>query len=279
MTIWSNSSWPSTQYYTRTGDAVLPLPRSAWRRAADGTDSDVGGGLLCSNGGGKDSFLAITLLEEAGFPVHVFQHSRSEYGSHQHQHAIQHSFFPHVKSLREGTARRHEISIYDDFTDGCIMALLNPELKGEAILGHPCQVGWPELGIESLPFTLLHGYGGFALGNERSADSAQVSHSTLDGGREVNHQWLKSFEACTALRLFLRGSVAESLEIFSALKPLHDYRIYRLVQRYPHVLPAIHSCNIVKPWCRRCPKCAYVWINLCAIFGEDKLRPIFHGRK
>jgi len=160
-----------------------------------------------------------------------------------------------------------------------VLLNIHPDPKDEAILGHPCQTGWPELAIESLPFTLLHGYGGFALGNERSADSAQVAQSTLDGGRQVNHQWLKSFEACTALRLFLRGSVAESIEIFSALKPLHDYRIYRLVQRYPAVLPAIHSCNIVKPWCRRCPKCAYVWVNLCAIFGEEKLRPIFHGQR
>ena len=94
----------------------------------------------------------------------------------------------------------------------------------------------------------------------------------------VNHQYLKSFAACRALRNFLRSTVAEGMEVFSLLKPLHDYRIYRLLQRYPQVLPDIHSCNIIKPWCRRCPKCAYVWINLVAIFGEHKLRPIFHGQ-
>lgn len=259
----------------RRGATAAPLAESLWKPVSTSADAPLPP-ILCSNGGGKDSFLAMKLLEEAGFPIHVFQHARTEYGPFSHQHSMQHGFFPHIADLKNGKGRVHEISIIDDFTDGSMMALLNPDLRGEAILGHPCQVGWPEMVFSSLPFTLTYGYAGFSLGNERSADSAQVDESTLDGGREVNHQWLKSFSACQSLRSFLRSTVAEGMEVFSLLKPLHDYRIYQLLKRYPQVLPDIHSCNIIKPWCRRCPKCAYVWINLCAIFGESRLRPIFH---
>lgn len=227
------------------------------------SSGEIGGGILSSNGGGKDSFLALKLLEESGFEVHVFQHARSEYGRFDHQHNIQKQFHPHVNALKEGRARVHEISVLDDFTDGSIMGLINPQLRGDAIKGYPCQVGWPECCIESLPFMLVHDYSAFCLGNERSADSAQVTEHSgsgvnmLDGGRAVNHQWLKSFEACEALKNFLRKTLIKDIEVFSILKPLHDYRIYQILKRYPQVLPDIHSCNILKPWCKRCSKCAY----------------------
>ena len=50
------------------------------------------------------------------------------------------------------------------------MSMLNPQLVGEVSFGYPCQVGWPEMIFEALPYVLLHGYAGIALGNERSAD-------------------------------------------------------------------------------------------------------------
>jgi hypothetical protein len=243
--------------------------------AQEHSAGEVGGGILCANGGGKDSFLALKLLEECEFPVHVFQHARTEYGRFDHQHAIQKKFHPHISALKSGRATVHEISVMDDFTDGSLMGLLNPQLRGDAIKGYPCQVGWPEMVFEALPFMLLNNYSGFCLGNERSADSAQVTNSSLDGDREVNHQWLKSFEACAALRKFLQASLVKDIEVFSILKPLHDYRIYQLLKRYPQVLPDIHSCNILKPWCKRCSKCAYVWVNLVAIFGYAAVFQVF----
>lgn len=252
-----------------SGEDVAPLAR------VERSDADpVGGGVLSSNGGGKDSYLSVKLLTEAGLPFHVFQHARSEYGRFDHQHNIQHSYFPHVPRLADGSARVHEISIIDDWTDGSVMSLLNPRLRGDATKGYPCQVGWPEMVFEALPFMLIHNYTCYSLGNERSADSAQAS-SALSDGRSVNHQWLKSFEACQALRSFIRQHLVADVEVFSILKPLHDYRIYRLIQQWPAVLPTIHSCNIIKPWCKRCPKCAYVWVNLVAIFGYDAVFEIF----
>ena len=59
------------------------------------------------------------------------------------------------------------------------MSMLNPQLVVEVSLGYPCQVGWPEMIFEALPFVLLHGYAGIALGNERSADSSQATWTEL----------------------------------------------------------------------------------------------------
>jgi len=169
----------------------------------------------------------------------------------------------------------HEISVFDDFTDGVMQNVLNSELKGESILGRPCQVGWPEMVFESIPFLICYEYSSFVLGNERSADSTQAEWSAL-GDRQINHQWLKSFEACTALQEFFNEHFLADVRIFSLLKPIHDYRIYQRVSAYPNLLNDVHSCNITKPWCKKCAKCAYVFGNFCAIWGHERVISVFH---
>lgn len=68
--------------------------------------------------------------------------------------------------------------------------------------------------------------------------------------------------------------------MLSVLMPLHDVVIFSLLRRDEQALPATHSCNVKKPWCRRCPKCAYVWLGyrahlpaatVAAMFPEDLL--------
>jgi hypothetical protein len=86
---------------------------------------------------------------------------------------------------------------------------------------------------------------------------------------QINHQWLKSAHAQEVLRDFLKSHLVSSFDVFSMLKPVHDYRIYRAISRFPAILPDIHSCNVQKPWCKRCSKCCYVWINLCAVYGHN----------
>jgi hypothetical protein len=136
--------------------------------------------------------------------------------------------------------------------------------------GHPCQVGWPEMIFEALPFVLLHNYQGFVLGNERSADANQANWH-----QPVNHQWIKSNVACMLLNDFIQQNLLADFSVFSLLKPIHDQRIYQKLANYPEVLPSIHSCNVTKPWCKKCAKCAYVWVNLVAVFGQKMIDDIF----
>jgi hypothetical protein len=224
------------------------------------------GALLCANGGGKDSFLVMKLLEEAGIDYAMFQHARSEYGRLDTQHQLQRKVIKHLpKTLRE-----HPISVFDDYTDAILASLYNPSLTGECMQGHPCQVGWPEMIFEALPFVLLHNYQGFVLGNERSADANQANWH-----QPVNHQWIKSNAACMLLNDFIQQNLLADFSVFSLLKPIHDQRIYQKLANYPDVLPSIHSCNVTKPWCKKCAKCAYVWVNLVAVFGQKIIDDIF----
>lgn len=225
--------------------------------------------VLCANGGGKDSFLVMKTLERAGVPHAAFQVARSEYGRFDVQHEV------HARALRTlpRVERLHRVTVHDDFTDGVFMGLVNPELRGDAVRGLPCQVGSPEMIFHALPLALAHGYDSIALGNERSADVPQAS---LDGlGIPVNHQWLKSMEAEERFDGLVGGRLLSGFRVFSLLRPLYDHRIYGLFARTPEALPDIHSCNVEKPWCRRCAKCAYVWIQLTATFGRERIDPVF----
>ena len=48
-----------------------------------------------------------------------------------------------------------------------------------------------------------------------------------------------------------------------------------LVQQDILAVPQTHSCDSVKPWCRRCPKCAYVWLNYMAYLPQDVVSDMF----
>jgi hypothetical protein len=226
--------------------------------------------LLCASGGGKDSFLVMKLLEKANIPYAVFQHARSEYGRLDQQHLIQRRILKHLPQ----TLREHQISIVDDYTDGLLAAAYAPSIRGDCIKGNPCQVGWPEMIFEALPFALLHGYSGFAFGNERSADAVQAVWSDTSE-RAVNHQWIKSNEASKLIKHFIQTTLLPDFSVFSLLKPIHDQRIYQHLANYPEILPSFHSCNIIKPWCKKCAKCAYVWVNLVAVFGQGPVNKVF----
>jgi len=94
-------------------------------------------------------------------------------------------------------------------------------------------------------------------------------------GREVNHQWGKGYEAETLLNEFVRENLVSNFTYFSILQPIYDFRIFKNLARYPEVLPKIHSCNIQKPWCKKCPKCAYVWLGFMAVFQPALVDAVF----
>lgn len=228
--------------------------------------------FLVSNGGGKDSHLAMRLMEEAGFDFDVFTQARSEYGRADIQLREQEK---NLKHLRNGTLKStNKLIINDDFTDGTFVQNYFPEITGECTLGFPCQVGFPEMIFESLVFVLAKGYNYFITGNERSANASQVKG--LEKEDTVNHQYLKSYDSEKNLNNYIFNYLLEDFEVFSILRPIHDYRIYRLISQYPEIIPDVHSCNIVKPWCKDCSKCAYVFLNLIAVFDADKILENFN---
>ncbi len=63
---------------------------------------------------------------------------------------------------------------------------------------------------------------------------------------------------------YIRDELVSNVRCFSVLRPLHDPLIFHSLRRYPEAVKRTHSCNLQKPWCRRCAKCAYVGLGFRA---------------
>ena len=218
--------------------------------------------ILTGCGGGKDSILAMKIFEEAKIPFASLQYSHSVYGKAENQHNL-------IADVLEYTTpiKKHLISIYDDFISHPFLSLYCPENSGIIAPETPVSI------FESL-FVILHGgYRYLCLAHEKSANTGNFYWNENDC--EVNHQWGKSFEAESLLNQYVKENLLSNFTYFSILQPLYDFRIFKNLARYPEVLPKIHSCNVQKPWCKKCAKCAYVWLGLMAAFPPEQIDLIF----
>lgn len=218
--------------------------------------------ILVGCGGGKDSTLAMKMMQEADIPFASMQYSRTIYGKADAQHNLISEALECVNPIKS-----HKISIYDDFIDFPFLQLYFPENSGIIAPDTPVSI------FESLFLMLLGGYNYLCFAHEKSANTGNLFWESL--GREVNHQWGKSFEAEQMLDQFVRENILSNFKYFSLLQPVYDLRIFHNLSKYAEVLPKIHSCNIQKPWCKKCPKCAYVWLGLMAYCQPDIVDAVF----
>lgn len=94
-------------------------------------------------------------------------------------------------------------------------------------------------------------------------------------GEDINHQWGKSRAAERLINTYIQRNLLRDLRYFSILKPIHDVMIFNLLREHEPLAVHTHSCNVAKPWCRRCPKCLYVWINYMAYLDTTLVASIF----
>lgn len=218
--------------------------------------------ILTGCGGGKDSIVAIKILEEANLPFATMQYSHSVYGKAELQHDLINEVVKETHPVKT-----HRISIIDDFLDFPLFPLYFPENSGITAPETPVSI------FESLPLMLHEGYKFLSLAHEKSANTGNLFWEEL--GKEVNHQWGKGFEAEQALNTFIQSHLLSNFTYFGILQPVYDFRIFKKLSHYPEVLPKIHSCNIKKPWCKKCPKCAYVWLGLMSTFDPVAVDKVF----
>lgn len=219
--------------------------------------------VLAFCGGGKDSLVALRLLERVGVPYASLAYSSSIYGRAEPQHELIASLLDHCRPLT-----RHRQWLYDDIMDSPVVAL-TPEAGVRTLIAGET----PASIFEAIPIALAHGYRWFCLAHERSADRGNLVWDAT--GEEVNHQWGKSAAAERVLNDYVRARLVTDLEMFSVLKPVHDVLIFNLLAENLDAAPAAHSCNVEKPWCRRCAKCAYVWLNYQAYLPTELVDAIF----
>ncbi|MGK7942757.1 MAG: hypothetical protein AB4062_21885 [Crocosphaera sp.] len=218
--------------------------------------------ILTGCGGGKDSIVAMKLLQEVEIPFASMQYSHTVYGKADLQHNLINQVLENVSLVEQ-----HKISIFDDFIDFPFFDLYFPQNSGITAPETPVSV------FESLILMLGKGYHYLSLAHEKSANIGNLFWTEI--GKEVNHQWGKSLEAEKMLAEFIQNNLLSNFQYFSILQPIYDIRIFEKLSKYPEVLSSIHSCNIQKPWCKKCPKCAYVWLGFMAFLDPNIVDNIF----
>ena len=231
--------------------------------AAAGVDRRVL--LFC--GGGKDSLVAARILDEAGVPYATYAYSHSTYGHHEPQHALIDGLIDHLAPTER---LRHWV--FDDLLDLPVEALA-PELGVRSVTAAET----PAALFGALPLALARGCTDLVVGHERSADASNLVWSRT--GEAVNHQWGKSLTAERLLRDYVARELVTGLSYSSILKPAHDVLIFGALRESLDAVPATHSCNVAKPWCLRCAKCAYVWLGYQAFLPERINDATFGGAR
>jgi len=230
--------------------------------ALDFLTEDRGEALLFF-GGGKDSLVAAHLLERAELPYAAQSYAHSVYGRPDTQHALIDALLDRLAPLR-----RHKQWVSDD-----TFAAPLPELLPDSDTRYVLAAETPSSIFAALPTVLTHGYRAMVLAHEFSANRGNLVWPLT--GEEVNHQWGKSWHAESLIAHYIERELIPDFHWFSILQPLSDVLIFELLRDTgPRVLQT-HSCNVQKPWCGRCAKCAYVALGYAAHLPEGVYESIF----
>ena len=244
------------------GPSIVGAPAAS--AAPMGASPDPSVLLFC--GGGKDSLVAARVLEEAQVPYATYAYSHSTYGPPAAQHALIDGLLDHLMPTE-----RFRHWIFDDLLDVPIERLA-PELGIRSVTAAET----PSSLFGALPLAVARGCTDLVLAHERSADAANLVWDRT--GEAINHQWGKSLEAERLLRDYVDRELVAGLSYSSILKPVHDVLIFRALAESLDAVPATHSCNVAKPWCLQCAKCAYVWLGYQAFLPEATNAATFADR-
>lgn len=110
------------------------------------------------------------------------------------------------------------------------------------------------------------------LSNEASANESTIKGST------VNHQYSKTFEFEQDFHEYCRRYLTLDIQYFSLLRPLSELQIAGLFSTLKDYLPVFRSCNVGSKegkWCGHCAKCLFVCCMLSAYLPDTTLVRIF----
>lgn len=130
----------------------------------------------------------------------------------------------------------------------------------------------------------LLGYNSIIFSNERSADFGNLSYR----GLEVNHQWCKSSEAEKMINDYIRAFITPDISTQSLLREFSELEIVRRFVQYPKYLHHVTSCNSYfwlprtvqhlnrgSYWCKRCPKCVFLFACYAAFLPKKDVVRMF----
>ncbi|MBA3289216.1 MAG: hypothetical protein H0U21_14575 [Acidimicrobiia bacterium] len=243
------------------------LPRPSAPAVVDRTTpvevAEGGTKLLMLCGGGKDSLVSMKLLERAGVDYDAFIYSHSTYGPGARQQFLVDTLVAHCRPRRV-----HRAWVLDDAVDAPIAAAY-PELGIKRIVAAETVSSY----WTALPVALQHGFTEVAFGITRSTDEHNVVWD--ETGEEINYLWGMSSAAEQLLHAYVRRELVANLTMFHLLRPIYDVNVFSLLCRDLDAVPSTHSCAQHKPWCCRCAKCLYVWMNYVAWLPPETVAATF----
>jgi hypothetical protein len=127
-----------------------------------------------------------------------------------------------------------------------------------------------------------NGRGGVVMSNEHSASEANVRSN----GRDVNHQWSKSWVAEELLADAIRERIGDGFCVASFLRDRSELWVATKFAEQPAYHHVFRSCNRaftndhasrLRDWCGVCDKCLFINLVLAPFLARAELRAIFHG--
>ena len=134
------------------------------------------------------------------------------------------------------------------------------------------------LAFLSLILAYCFDYKFVAFAWEKSSNEANLKYR----GRWINHQWSKSLEFEKLFYQYSKKYLLKNVEAFSAIRNFSEFEISEIFSKLERYHFAFISCNkayktkVKRPkWCRKCPKCLFVFTSLYPFMDEKRLIKIF----
>jgi UDP-N-acetyl-alpha-D-muramoyl-L-alanyl-L-glutamate epimerase len=241
---------------------LISFPYSDSKRAPVPTRMNLPVRALLLNGAGKDSILSAEMLKAADTPFDFF------------------AFAP--------TPAHERIASLVDARNIRVTRRRDPRVNFLSSL-HSVSSAYPSVStftFIAVLLTELLGYDSIIFSNERSADCGNLVYL----GLPVNHQWCKSSEAEKLVDDYIRSYITPSISTRSLLRAYSELEIVRRFVQYPKYLAHVTSCNnyfwLPRPlqllsrkgyWCRRCPKCVFLFACFSAYLPKKEVVNMFGG--
>lgn len=236
--------------------AGTPSGDSPPRRSSSPHTVDLPERALVAMGGGKDSLVCLQLLRDAAIEVQPVCVG----GSALIGETVKAAGLPLIRIQRELSAGLIEMNASGAWNGHVPVTAIN-----SAIL---------------LCAGLLYGYRYIVFANESSANEATLK----DGqGREINHQYSKSFAFEQAFTAVVKQQVTSGIEYFSLLRPFSETAITSRFAKMTRFHSVFSSCNrnfhldgshIEGRWCQDCPKCRFAALALAPFLTPQQLLAI-----
>ena len=220
---------------------------------AEATEIDLPERALVAMGGGKDSLVCLQMLQDAGIEVQPVCVG----GSGLIADTVKAAGLPLIQIGRQLSPDLADMNDHGAWNGHVPVTAIN-----SAIL---------------VCAGLLYGYRYIVFANESSADEATLQD---EHGREVNHQYSKSFAFEKALRSVIGKHVSPGIEYFSLLRPFGEIAITRRFSEMTKYHAVFSSCNrnfhldgsrIEGRWCQDCPKCRFAALALAPFISAQQL--------